>query len=108
MRNIVANARAALTPSFTEGFGLPVIEALALKTPVVLSDIAPLREAATGLGIYLAPDDEAGWCAAIERLAFDPDFALRQRHDCAQFVPMTGATYFSKVTEFLCSLPTPA
>ncbi len=108
LRNIVANARAALTPSFTEGFGLPVIEALALKTPVVLSDIAPLREAATGLGIYLAPDDEAGWCAAIERLAFDPDFALRQRHDCAQFVPMTGATYFSKVTEFLCSLPTPA
>ena len=108
LRRVVAHARAALTPSFTEGFGLPVIEALALKTPVVLSDIAPLREAAGGLGIYHAPDDDAGWCATIERLAFDPDFAASQRRDCAQFVPMTGATYFSKVTEFLCSLPRPA
>lgn len=108
LRKLIANARAALTPSLAEGFGLPAIEALALQTPVVLADIGPLREAAAGFGIYHAPDDAAGWTATIERLSFDDEFIASQRRHCAGFVPMTGAGYFSKVTEFLCSLPVPA
>ena len=108
LRRLVANARASLTPSFTEGFGLPVIEALALKTPVVLSDIAPLREAAAGLGIYHAPDDVAAWTDTIERLTFDPEASATLRRDCATFQPMTGARYFAIVQDFLRSLPAPA
>jgi glycosyltransferase involved in cell wall biosynthesis len=107
LRRLVTNARASLTPSFTEGFGLPVIEALALKTPVVLSDIAPLREAAAGLGIYHHPDDVAAWTDTIERLTFDPDAAACLRRDCAAFQPMTGAHYFAIVQDFLRGLPVP-
>ena len=108
LRKLIGNARASLTPSFAEGFGLPVIEALALKTPVVLADIAPMREAAKGLGIYHAADDAAGWTATVERLSFDAEFVASQRRESAAFVPMTSAAYFSTVTDFLCSLPVPA
>ena len=40
LMRLLANARALLMPSFAEGYGLPVVEALSLGTPVVASDIA--------------------------------------------------------------------
>ena len=67
---LIAGARALLMPSFAEGYGMPVSEALALGTPVICSDLPAHREAGGDAPVYLDPLDGAGWMRAI-RAAVD-------------------------------------
>jgi glycosyltransferase involved in cell wall biosynthesis len=62
---LIRGAAALLSPSFVEGFNLPVIEALSLSTPVIASDIPVHRELAAGARL-VDPLDGPGWLAAIE------------------------------------------
>ncbi|MBE7730092.1 glycosyltransferase family 4 protein [Komagataeibacter sp. FXV3] len=57
-----------LFPSFAEGFGLPLAEALVLGVPVACSDIPVFHEVAGENAIYLDPTDGPAWRVAIERL----------------------------------------
>ena len=59
-------------PSKTEGFGLPVLEAMALSCPVISSDAASLPEVCGEAALYASPDDAGAWLAAIGRLAAEP------------------------------------
>jgi glycosyltransferase involved in cell wall biosynthesis len=61
----IAGARALLMPSFVEGFGLPVIEALQLGTPVIASDLAVYREIVGDTPTYRDPSDVDSWSKAI-------------------------------------------
>jgi glycosyltransferase involved in cell wall biosynthesis len=65
LRPLIQGARAVLLPSFSEGYGLPVAEALALGVPVIASDLPALREAGGGVPDYLDPLDGPAWTAAI-------------------------------------------
>jgi glycosyltransferase involved in cell wall biosynthesis len=69
---LLRSARALLLPSFAEGFGFPLGEALALGTPVLASDIPALRELGGGAPEYFGPLDGAAWRAAIIDYAADP------------------------------------
>jgi glycosyltransferase involved in cell wall biosynthesis len=62
---LLAGARALLFPSFAEGFGLPVAEALAAGAPVICSDLPAFREVAGALPEMLDPVDGAAWRDAI-------------------------------------------
>ena len=57
-----------LMPSEREGFGLPVLEALACGTPVVASDVAALREVGGYAVIYCPLDDIEAWHRTVTRL----------------------------------------
>ena len=72
-----------LMPSEREGFGLPVVEAMACATPVVASDIPALREVGGTAAVYCPVDDPDGWSAAIAALLDErerrPDDWTRRR-----------------------------
>lgn len=57
LRSVVAGAEALVLPSLYEGFGLPVLEALACATGVVCSDLPVLREVAGDVAAYAAVGD---------------------------------------------------
>ncbi len=61
----IGTARALLLPSFAEGFGLPVIEALQLGTPVIASDLPCFREIGAGIPTLLDPIDAMAWQSTI-------------------------------------------
>lgn len=65
MWTLVQGSRALVMPSFAEGFGLPVIEALKLGVPVICSDIPSHREIADPVAEFIDPLDGPGWRRAI-------------------------------------------
>ncbi|WP_263147310.1 glycosyltransferase family 1 protein [Pseudomonas sp. RIT-PI-AD] len=68
---LLAGARMLVFPSRYEGFGLPVLEAMASGTPVVLSSSSALPEVAGDAGRYFAVDDDAGCADAMRQLIDD-------------------------------------
>src|SRR5260370_23004701 len=62
-------ASCVLLPSDSEGFGLPLLEAMACGTPVVASDLAVLREVGGGAACYSPVGDIDAWLNIIVRVA---------------------------------------
>ncbi|MHA3734175.1 glycosyltransferase family 4 protein [Pseudomonas sp. Eth.TT006] len=68
---LLAGARALVFPSLYEGFGLPVLEAMASGTPVILTRSSAMPEVAGAAGNYIEPDDAHGLRDALLRLIDD-------------------------------------
>ncbi len=64
-----AGAVAVLVPSRKEGFGLPVLEAMAAGVPVLASDTPALREVGGDAATYLPAGDAGAWAEAISAAA---------------------------------------
>jgi len=65
------HARMLVLPSFEEGFGLPVLEAMACGVPVVVSNRGSLPEVAGSAAVPIEPDDAHGMAAQMEQLLDD-------------------------------------
>jgi len=65
MVQLLRGACALLLPSFAEGFGFPLIEALQLGVPALCSDIPALRETGGAVPEFIDPLDGPGWRTAI-------------------------------------------
>jgi glycosyltransferase involved in cell wall biosynthesis len=78
---LLSRATALLAPSRSEGFGLPVLEAMAAGTPVVTSDAPALVEVGGGAPLVVPRDDPAALAAAAALLASDR--AERSRRSAA-------------------------
>ena len=76
---LLALADVFVFPSFYEGFGLPVLEAMARGVPVASSDQASLREVAGDAALLFDPADPDAIAGAIERVLGDGDLADRLR-----------------------------
>jgi glycosyltransferase involved in cell wall biosynthesis len=104
LAGLIAGARALLMPSFTEGFGLPVAEALRLGTPVIASDLPVFREFAGEIPTYLDPIDELAWEATIREFAGDSVERARQLEAMRGYHPPDWQSHFRIVEEWLGSL----
>ena len=75
---LVKTSRMLLAPSLFEGLGLPPIEALAVGTPAIVSDIPVKREVFAGTPMrFHKPDDPVDLADAIKMLLADPDAGWR-------------------------------
>ena len=77
LHELYARAHAFVYPSTFEGFGMPVLEALAAGIPTACADIPPLREVAGESALFFDPSNEDVIGAAIEQIMTDQD--LRER-----------------------------
>ena len=105
VRALIENARALLMPSFSEGFGLPIIEALALGVPVLCSDIPPFVEIGGGVPEFFDPLDGPSWHAALTDYAA-PNSPRRaaQIMRLKAWAPPDWKEHFSKVDLLLNDL----
>ncbi|MFI5494837.1 glycosyltransferase family 4 protein [Actinoplanes sp. NPDC051859] len=71
--SLYAGARLLAYPSLVEGFGLPVLEAMVARTPVLASDVPVLREVGGTAAQYVPPGCAEAWAAGITRLLADDD-----------------------------------
>lgn len=71
-------AAGMLYPSTFEGFGLPVVEAMAAGLPLACSNIEPLHSIVDGSAIEFAPEDIEGMVLAMRRLASNPEELSRK------------------------------
>jgi len=74
---LVRHARVFVYPSYAEGFGMPVLEAMASGVPVVTSNAPALVGLASGAASIVEPDNPKAIAGAIEQLLFDA--GLRRR-----------------------------
>jgi glycosyltransferase involved in cell wall biosynthesis len=105
LRCLLAGARAALAPSFAEGFGLPVAEAAAAGAPVIASDIGVFHEIAADSLDYVDPLDGLGWREAILDYR-EPGSARREAalRRLAGFPRRDAGSFFRAVDAFVAGL----
>jgi glycosyltransferase involved in cell wall biosynthesis len=102
LKSLLAGARALLSPTFAEGFGLPIIEAEHLGVPVVASDIPAHREVSGPDAVLIDPTDGPAWLGAVTALALRGPRHARAR-------PMAAALgerklYMAAIGEFLAEI----
>jgi glycosyltransferase involved in cell wall biosynthesis len=82
-------ADAYVCASFIEGFGFPILEAMACGTPVVCSNVASLPELTAGVAILVSPDDIQAFTEAVHSVLCDPalrdEMSTRGRKQAASF-----------------------
>lgn len=95
-------AQALLFPSFAEGYGMPLVEALSLGVPVIASDLPVFKEIAADVPEYIDPLDGRRWRAVIEAYAAPgsgPRSAQLER--IRRFAVPTWSGHFARVDAFL-------
>jgi glycosyltransferase involved in cell wall biosynthesis len=105
LRSYLQHAQALLFPSFVEGYGMPLAEALALQVPVLASDIAVFHEIADDIPEYIDPLDGPGWLAHIKEY-MQPESTARaaQLERTKRFREPTWARHFEQVNAFISTL----
>lgn len=98
---------ALLMPSFVEGFGIPLIEAMEAGLPVIASDQPVFREIAGDIPIYLDPHDEQAWEATIRTYCETNQDRNRQLAALGNYRRFSWQDHFAAVDPWLATLQLP-
>lgn len=81
LKALILHAKATLTPSLTEGFGLQPLEGMLLGVPAVVAPCGALPEVCGDVGLYADPNKPEEWVQAIRKMVDDKPFseALKQK-----------------------------
>ncbi len=102
LANWLHHARALLFPSFVEGFGMPLVEALHAGVPVLASELPVFREIAGDVPEYLDPLDGPGWRRAVLDYArADSPLRAAQLQRMGAFRAPSWADHFATVESAL-------
>jgi glycosyltransferase involved in cell wall biosynthesis len=102
LRKLLANASALLAPNHAEGYGIPLVDALAVGAPPICSDIPVFREVTQNCATFVSPLDGAGWKIAIRRFAEKDSLARQEARRIAKnFAAPDWLDHFSGVENFL-------
>jgi len=93
------HASVVLLTSEAEGFGLPVIEALACGAIVAVSDIPVLREVGGSAAVYCPVADVAAWVGTVERLLESPNTAPECNLRLAQAQKYSWSTHAQMIAK---------
>ena len=105
MVNYLQYSRALVFPSFTEGYGMPVVEALTLGVPVIASDLPVFREFADQVPDYIDVMDEATWFSTIcDFTKIDSQARQAQLLRLENYQSPTWRQHFEKVDALLLEL----
>jgi glycosyltransferase involved in cell wall biosynthesis len=102
LKRLLDGARALLMPSFAEGYGLPVVEALTAGVPVIASDIPVFREICGNRATLISPLDGEAWLKAIRDLADAERRTANTAISAAR--PGTWEDYFARIDAFVNAL----
>lgn len=109
---LYSGAELFVMPSLYEGFGFPVLEALACGCPTITSDVSSLPEVAGDAALLTPPGDTAALATAIGRVLGDPSLraAMRERGllQAARFSWGAAATQTLSLLERAARSPRPA
>lgn len=98
----LSHAQALLFPSFAEGFGMPIVEALVLGVPVLASNLRVFEEIAGSIPDYLDPVDGLGWRSAVQDyMQPNSQARLAQLERLKHFEAPTWAQHFDVVESLL-------
>lgn len=102
LQTYIKGAKALLLPSFAEGFGIPVIEALCSGTPAIISDLPVFHETAGNIPEYIDPLDSVSWMNMIMEYA-KPNSIMRckQEERIRSYKPPNWEQHFKFVDEIL-------
>jgi glycosyltransferase involved in cell wall biosynthesis len=102
LSNYLHHARALLFPSFAEGYGMPLIEALTLGVPVIVSDLPVFREVGADIPEYIDPLDGRRWGDMVMEYA-NPASGLRsaQLERLRRFKEPTWSEHFAIVDSLI-------
>ncbi|MGU3392506.1 glycosyltransferase family 4 protein [Sphingomonas sp. M1A8_2b] len=105
LAGLLKGARALLMPSFAEGFGMPVIEALQLGAPVIASDLAVFREIADTIPTFIPVHDAGEWERTILDFCGPSPERTRQLAAMRAYRAPSWEGHFAIVERWLATLP---
>lgn len=105
---LYCNALALVFPSLYEGFGIPVIEAMACGTPVITSNGSSLKEISGGHAVLVDPESTDQICKAMQYLLQNPEKAEQMARDAIPYARQFTWTRVAKnVLDALRNAPVP-
>lgn len=99
----IASAKAVLLPSTAEGYGLPLAEAMAMKIPVIATDLPCFREIGDRIPMLVAANEESAWETAITAFLQKDDESDRQRALLSRHQPRRWSDHFRLVDDWIAS-----